>query len=50
LDISTVNPEWSGVLHMLSPLEPYEGFVGELNERDGCHGYHYRTAGANRAD
>lgn len=38
LDISTVNPEWSGVLHMLSPLEPYEGFVGELTEETGCHG------------
>lgn len=38
LDISTVNPEWSGVLHMLSPLEPYEGFVGEMTEWEGYHG------------
>lgn len=43
LDISTVNPEWSGVLHMLSPLEPYEGFVGELTEYDGYHGELLRT-------
>ncbi|MFP3924283.1 hypothetical protein [Pseudomonas sp. W5-36] len=38
VDISTVNPEWSGVLHMLSPLEPYESLVGELTEWDGYHG------------
>jgi hypothetical protein len=38
LDIGTVNPEWSGVLHMLSPLEPYESLVGELTEWDGYHG------------
>lgn len=38
IDISTINPEWSGVLHMLSPLEPYESLVGELTEWDGYHG------------
>ncbi|WP_338581287.1 hypothetical protein [Pseudomonas sp. MAG733B] len=43
LDISTVNPLWSGVLHMLSPLEPYEGLVGELTEWDGCHGCLLKT-------
>ncbi|MFJ3367348.1 hypothetical protein [Pseudomonas sp. NPDC086251] len=37
IDISTLNPEWSGVLYMLSPLEPYECFVGELTEWDGYH-------------
>lgn len=38
LDIATLNPEWSGVLHMLSPLEPYEGLVGEHTEWEGFHG------------
>lgn len=38
LDLSQVNPEWSGVVHMLSPLEPYESLVGELTEWDGFHG------------
>lgn len=32
IDASMVNPEWSGQLHLLSPLEPYEGLVGELTE------------------
>ncbi|WP_312935778.1 hypothetical protein [Pseudomonas sp.] len=38
LDIATLNPDWSGVLHMLSPLEPYEGFVGQHTEQTGLHG------------
>ncbi|EJN23193.1 hypothetical protein [Pseudomonas sp. GM80] len=38
IDLSKVNPQWSGVAHMLSPLEPYECFVGELTEWNGYHG------------
>ena len=38
IDLNKVNPQWTGVAHMLSPLEPYEGFVGELTEWDGYHG------------
>lgn len=37
VDLSQVNPDWSGVAHMLSPLEPYESLVGELTEWDGYH-------------
>ncbi|MFJ4348697.1 hypothetical protein [Pseudomonas sp. NPDC089401] len=37
LDISQVNPAWSGTLHMLSPLEPAECLVGDLTEGSGHH-------------
>lgn len=37
IDVSTLNPDWQGTLHMLSPLEPYESLVGELTEWDGFH-------------
>jgi hypothetical protein len=32
VDASSINPQWSGHLHLLSPLEPDEGLVGELTE------------------
>ncbi|MCK9799556.1 hypothetical protein M1B34_18050 [Pseudomonas sp. MAFF 302030] len=32
VDASRINPQWSGHLHLLSPLEPDEGLVGELTE------------------
>ncbi|NBF10947.1 hypothetical protein [Pseudomonas sp. Fl4BN1] len=35
IDASLINPEWSGRLHLLSPIEPCEGLVGELTENYG---------------
>lgn len=35
IDASLINPEWSGHLHLLSPIEPHEGLVGELTEHCG---------------
>jgi hypothetical protein len=32
VDLGAVNPAWSGWLHLLSPLEPAEGLVGEATE------------------
>lgn len=32
IDASLINPEWSGRLHLLSPIEPDEGLVGELTD------------------
>jgi hypothetical protein len=32
VDIGVVNPAWSGWLHVLSPLEPFEGHVGDATE------------------
>lgn len=38
IDLDTVNPEWSGVLHMLSPLEPAEHhLVGFATEHTDYH-------------
>ena len=37
IDLHTVNPDWAGDLHMLSPMEPYEGLVGDLTEGLGIH-------------
>ena len=30
IDANLINPGWSGRLHLLSPIEPDEGLVGEL--------------------
>lgn len=30
IDANLINPDWSGRLHLLSPIEPDEGLVGEL--------------------
>ncbi|MGC5703600.1 hypothetical protein J4P02_25730 [Pseudomonas sp. NFXW11] len=32
IDACLINPEWTGRLHLLSPIEPDEGLVGELTE------------------
>lgn len=32
IDLSAVRAEWSGWLHLLSPLEPHEGLVGQFTE------------------
>lgn len=43
IDASSVNPQWSGRLHLLSPVEPYEGLVGELTENMGFDGELLKT-------
>lgn len=43
IDLHTVNPDWVGDLYMLSPLEPYEGLVGDLTESMGVHTELVRT-------
>lgn len=43
LDLSQVNPAWSGTVHMLSPLEPAECLVGDLTEGSGHHSELLRT-------
>lgn len=35
IDASLINPEWSGRLHLLCPIEPSEGLVGQLTENCG---------------
>ncbi|MGO4262032.1 hypothetical protein [Lysobacter sp. TAB13] len=37
IDLSAVRPQWSGWLHLLSPLEPCDGLVGQYTE-DEFHG------------
>lgn len=37
IDLAAVRPEWSGWLHLLSPLEPHDGLVGQYTE-DSFHG------------
>lgn len=32
IDLSVVNPAWSGVVHLISPVEPYSGFMGEYTQ------------------
>lgn len=32
IDLAAVRPEWSGWLHLLSPLEPCDGLVGQYTE------------------
>ena len=29
IDLGAIEPEWSGWIHLLSPLEPCEGYVGD---------------------
>ncbi|MCR6474952.1 hypothetical protein NU688_02195 [Variovorax sp. ZS18.2.2] len=29
IDLSAVDPAWQGRIHMLSPIEPYEGLIGQ---------------------
>lgn len=29
LELSTVNPAWSGWIHLLSPIEPHDGYIGD---------------------
>lgn len=38
IDASVVNPNWTGVLHMLSPIESHEGLPGDLTQDLGIHG------------
>jgi hypothetical protein len=30
IDLSAVNPSWSGTIHLVSPVEPVDGLLGEL--------------------
>ncbi len=30
IDLSTVNPAWKGKIHLVSPVEPIDGMIGEL--------------------
>jgi hypothetical protein len=32
IDLSLINPDWGGVIHMVSPLEPYDGYMGEYTQ------------------
>jgi hypothetical protein len=32
IDLSAVNPAWSGKIHIVSPVEPVDGLLGELTE------------------
>ncbi|UJP40343.1 hypothetical protein [Cellulomonas palmilytica] len=32
VDLSLVDPSWAGQVHLVSPVEPYEGLVGEDDE------------------
>lgn len=32
LDLSHINPEWSGPIHFVTPIEPEEGLVGQRKE------------------
>ncbi|WP_347900720.1 hypothetical protein [Pseudomonas purpurea] len=43
IDASSINPQWSGRLHLLSPVEPYEGLVGDLTENMGFDGELLKT-------
>ncbi len=29
IELSIVNPAWSGWIHLISPIEPYEGYIGD---------------------
>ena len=33
IDLAIVNPEWSGFVHIVSPIEPAEGLIGDGTER-----------------
>lgn len=37
IDLAAVRPQWSGWLHLLSPLEPHDGLVGQYTQ-DEFHG------------
>lgn len=32
IDLAAVDPQWSGWLHLLSPLEPHDGLVGQYSQ------------------
>ncbi|MGB4813292.1 MAG: hypothetical protein WBP13_12545 [Methylophilaceae bacterium] len=32
IDLSAVNSEWHGKIHLIAPVEPYEGFIGEYTQ------------------
>ncbi len=34
IDLAVLNPDWAGqTLHMISPIEPYEGYIGDGTEQ-----------------
>lgn len=34
IDLAVLNPDWAGqTLHMVSPIEPYEGYIGDGTEQ-----------------
>ena len=34
IDLAVLNPDWAGqILHMVSPIEPYEGYIGDGTEQ-----------------
>ncbi|MCL2424080.1 MAG: hypothetical protein FWD11_09375 [Micrococcales bacterium] len=41
IDLSAVNPDWHGWAHLISPIEPQEGYLGTGTERH--HSYYART-------
>ncbi|MBA9865652.1 hypothetical protein DI458_02370 [Burkholderia contaminans] len=41
IDLSTVNPSWEGWIHLLSPVEPYDGLVGQ--DTAGYHNDYLRA-------
>jgi hypothetical protein len=32
IDLSAVNPAWAGKIHLVSPVEPVEGFIGQYTQ------------------
>ncbi|GIJ93744.1 hypothetical protein [Capnocytophaga stomatis] len=43
INLQEINPEWKGIqLHMINPIEPYEGYIGEYTKD-----FHNEFIGAN---